>query len=208
MSDRKSKESMMGLGVITALASSLCCITPLAAILAGSGSLASTFQWIEPLRPWLIGVTVLTLAVAWYLQLNPQKVDDCDCEVVPAPFWKGKKFLGIVTVFSALMLSFPLYAGVFYPNNSKEITSDVTSNTIQLVEFEVEGMTCTGCEEHVEYAVNELSGIINVAASFENSAAIVTYDPDQTDLTSIKEAIASTSYKVGEYQKITTPTND
>lgn len=66
-------------GLLTATAASLCCITPVLALLGGASGLASSFSWIEPFRPYLIGLTVLVFALAWYQKLKPQKQVDCDC---------------------------------------------------------------------------------------------------------------------------------
>ncbi|HEY1054273.1 MAG TPA: heavy metal transporter, partial [Emticicia sp.] len=44
-------------GILTAFATSLCCITPVLALLGGASGLASSFSWIEPFRPYLIGLT-------------------------------------------------------------------------------------------------------------------------------------------------------
>lgn len=187
------QKSSMGVGIVAAIASSLCCITPLIAILAGSSSLAANFQWVEPLRPWLIGATVAALGLAWYLKLRPVSQDDC-CDVANPKFWNGKPFLGAITVMSALMLTFPLYANVFYPNHQSETIA--SSSTAQEVEFVVIGMTCTGCEGHVEHAVAELHGIGKVEASYKESNAIVVFDPEQTSIDDITKAIESTSYEV------------
>ena len=51
-------KKLIGTSVLTALAASICCITPVLAVLAGTTGLASTFSWIEPFRPYLIGFTV------------------------------------------------------------------------------------------------------------------------------------------------------
>jgi copper chaperone CopZ len=193
---------MMGVGIMTAIASSLCCITPLIAIVAGSTSLASTFQWIEPFRPWLIGATVLALGLAWYLKLKPVKEDDCGCDVVKSPFWNGKPFLSLLTVVSALMLTLPLYADMFYSDSHSETLSVISQDTIGYVHIEVEGMTCSGCEAHVEHAVKELPGVVQVEASFKDAKATVKYDPTLTNIDSIKEAISLTNYKVGKHKKV------
>ena len=44
-------KSLAGTGLLAALAASLCCITPLLVIVGGLGGVASTFSWLEPLRP-------------------------------------------------------------------------------------------------------------------------------------------------------------
>lgn len=192
------QKSSIGLGAITAVASSLCCITPLLAIFAGTSGLASTFSWIEPLRPWLIGFTVLVLGYAWHQMLKPVPKDDCDCEVQKVSFFQTKSFLGIVTAFALLMLTFPSYAHILYPSQEKEAVGIIDGSNISEVEFEVNGMTCAGCEGHVEHAVNELEGIIEVKASFKDANATVKFNSAQTNLAEIEEAIKSTDYKVGE----------
>jgi mercuric ion transport protein len=76
----KSDNKLIGTGLLTAITASLCCITPVLALIAGTSGIASTFSWIEPFRPYLIGLTILVLGFAWYQKLKPQKEIDCECE--------------------------------------------------------------------------------------------------------------------------------
>ena len=78
----KSSGTFTSAGVLSAIAASLCCITPVIALLAGSSSIAANFSWIEPARPYLIGLSIAVLVFAWYLKLKPAKPNnmDCDCE--------------------------------------------------------------------------------------------------------------------------------
>jgi len=62
--NNKHSNSWFGAGLITAFTASLCCVVPVAAFLAGIGSLAVAFSWVEPLRPCLIGLT--TLLLGWH----------------------------------------------------------------------------------------------------------------------------------------------
>ena len=66
--------------ILTAIGASLCCITPLLALISGASGMASAFSWLEPLRPYLIGITVLVLVFAWYQKLKPKNEIECDCE--------------------------------------------------------------------------------------------------------------------------------
>ena len=75
----KSSGTFTGAGVLTAIAASLCCITPVIALLAGGSSVAANFSWIEPARPYLIGLSIAVLTFAWYLKLKPTKTNDMDC---------------------------------------------------------------------------------------------------------------------------------
>ncbi|RMG76783.1 MAG: mercuric transport protein MerTP [Bacteroidetes bacterium] len=204
MKNKASSEKWAGAGLLSAIAASLCCITPVLALIAGSSGLASTFSWLEPARPWLMGVTVLVLGFAWYQKLRPQTAEiDCDCEEDgKVPFMQTKTFLGIVTVFAGLMLAFPYYAKVFYPNNEKQVIV-VSEANVETAAFDIEGMTCSACEEHVKHAVNELPGIVEVNASFKEGKARVRFDKTQTDPEAIKAAIDKTGYTVTRYQLAT-----
>ncbi len=185
------------LAIFTATAASLCCIAPLLAVVAGAGGLASNFSWLEPWRPFLIGFTLLVLAVAWYQKLKPRKQDDCECEPRKTPFLQKKSFLGVITVASALMLAFPYYSDNFHPANAVPTVASV-QNQLQTAEFGIEGMTCSGCENHIKLAVNELSGIHSVTASYQNEKAIVVFDQSKTKQEEIISAILSTGYTIKE----------
>ncbi len=192
----KNENNLIGAGLLTAITASLCCITPVLALIAGTSGIASTFSWIEPLRPYLIGLTFLVLGFAWYQKLKPKKEIDCDCETEEKPkFIQSKEFLGIVTVFAIVMLAFPYYSGVFYPNTEKQIIV-VDKSNVEKTEFKIGGMTCASCEDHVHHEVNKLSGIVNIKASYENGNAIIEFDKTKTNEAEIERAINSTGYKV------------
>jgi copper chaperone CopZ len=203
----KSDNKLIGAGLLTAITASLCCITPVLALIAGTSGIASTFSWIEPFRPYLIGITVLVLGFAWYQKLIPiaigtQKEIDCECETDENPkFLQTKTFLATVTVFVLIMMAFPYYSGIFYPNTEKQIII-VDKSDIKTTEFKISGMTCASCEEHVNHEVNKINGIVNSKASYENGNAIIEFDRSKTDETEIEKAINSTGYKVADKKQI------
>lgn len=193
-----SENKLIGAGLLTAITASLCCITPVLALIAGTSGIASTFSWIEPFRPYLIGLTILVLGFAWYQKLKPQKEIDCECETDENPkFLQSRTFLGIVTAFAIIMLAFPSYSGIFYPSTEKQVIV-VDKSDIKTTAIKISGMTCTSCEEHVNHEVNKLNGIINSKASYENGNAVIEFDRTKTDETEIEKAINSTGYKVAD----------
>ena len=192
----KTDNKLIGAGLLTAIAASLCCITPVLALIAGTSGLASTFSWLEPFRPYFIGLTILVLGFAWYQKLKPKKQIDCNCETAEKPkFIQSKTFLGIVTSFAIVMLAFPYYAHIFYPKTEKQIIV-VDKSNVQTVEFSISGMTCASCEEHINHEVNKLIGIVNLKASYENGNTIVEFDNSKTNISEIEKAINSTGYSV------------
>lgn len=199
------EKSLISSGLLAALASSLCCITPILAIIAGTSSLAGNFAWIEPARPFLIGFTLLVLGFAWYQKMKPTKMDDCACDTTPKlSFWQTKRFLGIVTAFALLLLAFPMYANHLIPKSTNNAIVVVEQNNVKQVEFIIKGMTCTGCEGHVTHEVEKLEGIIEITVSYENGNAIVKFDKAKTSIDEIEKAINSTGYEVTAHKVIKT----
>ena len=99
----KSENNLIGVGLLTAISASLCCITPVLALLAGTSGLASTFSWLDPFRPYFIGLTIFVLGIAWYQKLTKRKQIDCNCETkTKTTFIQTKTFLGLVTVFAGV----------------------------------------------------------------------------------------------------------
>ncbi|WP_295235000.1 mercuric transport protein MerTP [Sediminibacterium sp.] len=202
MISTKSSGTFTGAGVLTAIAASLCCITPVIALLAGSSSIAANFSWIEPARPYLIGLSIAVLAFAWYLKLKPTKANDmdCNCETTKkASFLQSKTFLSIVTVFALLMMTFPLYAKMFYPNPKVQTATLAVVDNKQQVKFIIQGMTCEACEEHVNNELSKVSGVIAYQTSYENRSSLVSFDKSKVDAKTIEAAINKTGYKVKSY---------
>lgn len=191
----KSNNKIAGVGLLTAIAASLCCITPVIALVAGTSGMASTFSWMEPARPYLIGFTVLTLGFAWYQKLKPQKEVDCNCVTdEKKSFMQSKLFLVIITVFAAVMLTFPYYSHVFYDNEVSG--TSINAEHAQKSEFTIDGMTCESCEEHVTHEILQLEGIGTVDVSYDKGNAVVEFDKNKTNEDEITKAINSTGYTV------------
>ena len=192
----KKDNTLIGAGLLSSLTASLCCITPVFALVAGTSGIASTFSWLEPARPYFITFTVLTLGFAWYQILKPKKEADCYCETPAKPkLIETKTFLSILTAFAMLMLVFPSYSHIFYPKTGSQ-TELVDNFNLQTVEFSINGMTCASCEEHVNHEVNKLSGIINSTTSYDNGNAVIQFDSLKTNVSEIETAIKRTGYEV------------
>lgn len=191
--------------MLSAIAASLCCITPVIALLAGCSSIAANFAWIEPARPYLIGLTIAVLALAWYVKLKPSKNNntDCNCETPKkSSFLKSKTFLSIITVFAILMMTFPLYAKVFYPKTKVQAATVAVVDNKQQANYTIKGMTCEGCEEHVSNELSKVNGVIAYKTSYASKNSLVTFDKSKVDVKTIEAAINKTGYKVTEYKLI------
>jgi len=111
------------------IAASLCCVTPILALLAGSSTLASSFSWLAPYHNYLVIFTIIVLLYAWYDKLKPSKEVECACDEKEG-FFSSKTFLAIVTLFSITMLSFPQWGNkVFDAAPSTESCATGTCDT-------------------------------------------------------------------------------
>jgi copper chaperone CopZ len=203
---------LSGGGIITALLASLCCITPVLAVLGGLGGIAATFSFLEPLRPYLIGLTIIALGYAFYKVYKPKKNNevDCACETDNLPagkagklkFINSKKFLWMITVVSALLITFPYYSKALFPSGKENVVI-VQSDNIVKAKLDIEGMTCTGCEESVDYALRSENGVISATSSYETGIAYVEYDKTKVKPEQLKNAVEEkVGYKVKNVEKI------
>jgi copper chaperone CopZ len=199
----KSNNKLIGAGALAAIASSLCCIVPVIAAVASVSGIAASASWLEPARPYLIWFTVVVLGFAWYQHVkNKRAAVECDCEPTSPggedrpSFFQSAKFLGIVTVFSAIMLAFPYYSGVFFPE-SENITIVVSEENIAEGRLEIKGMTCTGCEHHVTKSLADQKAVIEASSSYKEGLAIVKFDKSRTTLAELSNIVEEeTGYTV------------
>ena len=60
---------------------------------------------------------------------------------------------------------------------------------------QVLGMSCSTCVETVEDAVREVTGVVDVNASYASDEAVVTYNPSQTELDAVYDAVEAAGYE-------------
>lgn len=201
---KTSDKKWIGAGLLAAIAASLCCITPVLAVLGGLGGIASSFSFFEPLRPYLIGLTVLVLGFAFYKAYKPKNKEDIECacdEDEKKSFLNSKAFLWVVTGVSILMFSFPSYSHIFFPEAKKVVV--VNESNITEANLQIEGMTCTGCEESVDYAIITENGVVSVTSSYKTGIAKVKYDKTKVKPEQLKKAVEEkVGYSVKSYKTI------
>jgi len=203
MKMNESKENKwLGVGIFAAVAASLCCITPVLAILGGIGGIASTFSWLEPLRPYLIGLSVIALGTAFYQAYKPKNEIECDCEEEKPKSINSKKFLWIILVVSGVLFSFPYYSGAFFPGVESAAEINNPGNIVE-AKINIEGMTCSSCEHSVDYSLQTTEGVLSATSSFETGVAKVKYDKTKLKPEQMKKAIEEKAgYKVKDIRSI------
>lgn len=62
------------------------------------------------------------------------------------------------------------------------------------VKFDVSGMTCSACQNHVEKAVSKLDGVQNVSVNLLSNNMIVEFNENNLDTSNIIEAVVDAGY--------------
>jgi copper chaperone CopZ len=77
-------------------------------------------------------------------------------------------------------------------------TTDLIVNPDALIQMDlnVEGMTCTGCENTINTGVSAIAGVVEVKSSFQDGKTVVKFDSTLTDVTKISQAITDKGYSV------------
>ena len=192
-------KSLFGAGLLAALAASLCCITPLLAVVGGLGGAASSFAWLEPYRLYLVALTVAVLGFAWYRQLRPAPAADCCAVPEKRSVMQSTGFLASVTVLAALLLAFPYYGAKLYPTakpSAPVVAANGAAPVWQTKTYRIGGMTCEACARHVEQAVQQVPGVQTVAVSYDQATAQVRFDAAQTQAAQVERAINGTGYHI------------
>lgn len=185
-------------GILAALAASSCCIPPVIAAIAGVGGISSSLSWMEPLRPYLIGLSVLAIGYAWYAHLKPKKADDCGCDIDDKPKWyQTKGFLVGITLFAIISVGFPYYSGIFFSDASTTKTIIVKESDVVEASLSIEGMTCTGCEHHVNQILNNSIGVVEASSSYQTGTANLKFDKTKNTIDELAVAVEkATGYTV------------
>lgn len=198
----KKEINIIGIGILTAFTTSLCCIVPLVTIVSGIAGVGSAFSWLAPLRPYLICISILTLGFAWYQKLIPKKQTDCSCDTGKKPkFISTKAFLAIVTIFAVLTTTFPYYSYIFFPQKNTQLVLPDKPN-LKTVDVKISGMTCKACEHEIRYEVDKLPGIIHSEVSYKHENAVIQFDSSVTTINQIEAAINLTGNKIKEFNYI------
>ena len=196
----KKENVFVGGAVFAAIVSSLCCVLPLIAVVFGLGTFGAALT-VEPLRPYLLVLAFAALAYGFYqVYFRREKCDEGEsCATKPINklnqifLWFG---LVMITAFALA----PYYTGYIIAAMSKpqqsssevQIAAENIAN--KTIVIQVEGMTCVGCEPHIDETLKELKGVVSSEASYRHKNVKVVYNPNQVSVEQIKGAINEIGY--------------
>jgi mercuric ion transport protein len=194
----KKENVFIGGAIFAAFASSLCCILPLIAVLFGIGAFGAASAF-DTFRPYLIALAVIALAFSFYRVYfrREQCAEGESCATKPISkinqlfLWVG---LFVIVTFALA----PYYTGYLVSavsNPQQSLSAATMPAEAESTVIEVEGMTCAGCEPHINETLKGLNGIISSEASYQNKNVKVVYNAKQITLEQIKKAIDEIGYK-------------
>lgn len=108
-------KSSLFAGVLAAIGASVCCVGPLVLLMLGiGGAWVAELTAMEPLRPWLIGATLLFLGIAFRrLYLQPQVCAPGAACAEPKVLARQRLIFWIVTLALVVLLSVPALVPFF-----------------------------------------------------------------------------------------------
>jgi copper chaperone CopZ len=157
-----------GSAVVAAGLASICCILPLGlGVLGLSGAMISAF--FEPLRPYMLALAGLLLALGFYLSFRAGKTREvCSTDSMTASR-AARPTLFIAVAATVGLALFPSMVSLA-SGGQETLPAEVESKVVLL---QVVGMTCETCASQVRTQLLDLPGVIDVAVSYERGVAAV-----------------------------------
>lgn len=201
----KKENVFVGGAVFAAFASSLCCVLPLIAVAFGLSAFGAASAF-DALRPYLLSLAFGALAYSFYrVYFRREKCAEGEtCATKPVNKVNQIFLWAAAAVIVAFALA-PYYTGylaeaVANPQQPPTdavmpVAVETESQANKTAVIAVEGMTCAGCEPHINETLKALNGVVSSEASYRNKNVKVVYNPKQIGLEQIKKAINEIGYK-------------
>jgi len=193
---KKERRTIAGV-IIAAIAASVCCVGPLLLLGLGiGGAWVGNLTALEPFRPYLMTLTLLVLAYAFYKIYKP-KAEVC----VPGSYCANPKSdkinkitLWISTVFVIGLLATPNIASYMAAHQDNGATTHLAAVSIKKITLDVPGMTCPACPFTVQKSLKKLDGVVSAKADLDTKKAVVEYDPSKVSTQAMIQATTNAGY--------------
>jgi len=188
MKDRSALLGSLGAAVLA----SACCLGPLALGALGLGSLGAGAA-LAPLRPWLLLVTAVLLAVAFYFAYRPIRKPDCgpDGECARLPSRSTQRLvLWVVTVLTVALATYPTWGARLLPRSQ----SVMAASANDVVVLAVAGMTCAACEGEVEHELLQVPGVLGARVDYPSGRAEIQLGAAAADVAPLIAAVKRAGY--------------
>lgn len=195
----------VGGAMFAAFVSSLCCVLPLIAAIFGLGAFGAGAIF-ETVGCPMIVISLAAMAFGFYRVYfrREECAEGETCETKPVSII-NKIFLWVGAVVIVVFALAPYYTGyiaaaITSPNlpvvESAPVVATEEPAAKETIVLQVRGMTCEGCEAHIEVPLRKLQGVISADADYKQHTVTIVYDSAKTTVEKIKEAILATGYEL------------
>jgi copper chaperone CopZ len=165
--------------VLAAVGASACCWVPLLALAFGT-SAGGASAFLERWRPWLIGLAIVLLGLAFYSvyfrQWRPSRYETGCC----APRRDRLRAFNQVMIWGSTVMVAGL---ILLPKWGPAVLGDTDTHTVAVpaasvrpMTLDIEGMTCEMCTVHVVRELRGVPGVVSAEASYERGRAELNVD--------------------------------
>jgi copper chaperone CopZ len=190
---KRSNISAAG-SVLTAIVASVCCIGPALLALVGAGSIGA-FGALESYRPYFIGLTVILLALAFFLTYRKWEVacEDGSCKVVKAGKWNK---IGVWTsaIIALVAILFP-YTNLTPMVSAASVKPTGTQGQLATAVLNIKGMDCEACANGLQASLSQIKGVESAAVKYKSGSAVIEYDPAEVAPTVFTNFLTKAGYK-------------
>ncbi|HSH00768.1 MAG TPA: cation transporter [candidate division Zixibacteria bacterium] len=196
--------STRSLAIVSVVAASSCCVVPLILLgltllgvgVAGLGAVSSV---IGSLKWYLLTFATISLGLSYLSYFrNRRKCQSAGCS---SPV--SEKISRVVLIISTVSVAgFSVWSLAPLRADSESAAATVVRGGSRAVAiFDVEGMTCTGCEFAVREAVVALNGADSATVSYAENRAVIWYDDRKLDDETIRAGIGSVGYHATRHRR-------
>lgn len=196
---RKMKKTFSTLAICSATVASLIMslmVFPLKALAQNdAGSQVTIIDRVLAWWPFIIGLAIVLLLILWYQNIRLRRKAGTSGR-------RSRGFnifiiLGMIIVFVVVLLALPWFLERTSNNGAEQETELVIApENRREMTLQVEGMTCTGCENLIQRRVSEVAGVESVSADHQQKTTTVVFDSSRTKVQDIVSAIEAAGYQV------------
>lgn len=190
------QKATLGGSLLAAITASLCCIGPLVAVLLGASGFAASAVF-EKWRPVFLGLTVVLLALAWYLTYRKPKAaceEGSACATKPVSKW-NKMALWFATGVVLLMAAFPSLSSAILQATQTSPPVAVADGNSAVLKVKIPSMDCAACAVSIQTKLRQQTGVVTAQVSYDTKEAVVQYDTGKLTPEKIIAAIDETGFK-------------
>lgn len=182
--------------ILSMIAASSCCLPPLillglTLIGVGTAGFAGVSSTLGSIKWYILPLAIVGVSLSYWLYFREKrKCSHASCKMATERL--TKTMLTISTVVVVGFLGWSVYP---YILGATPAPSDGGSSSAHFVVYQVDGMTCGGCEIAIDGVIEATGAADSVKSSFTDSKAYIWYSDANTDLAKFESAIQSVGYK-------------